>query len=287
MEEDMALDRSVATGPGLVFACIAPHGSLAIPEACGPGEIDLAQATQSGMRELARRCEAAAPDALVVLTPHGIHLDGHFAVVIAGRIAGTLEDAPAVALDVPVARELALGILGVLEEVGIPAVGVSFGLNVPADAVMPLDWGTLIPLWYLGGRREPPWPVVVIAPARDRPLNEHVAAGAAIADAARRSGLRVGLVASADQAHTYRSDGPYGVHPRAREFDDHVVSAIREGRLQPLIDLDPLLVEAARPDSWWQLLMLAGATGDAWPADLISFEVPTYYGMLCAAFEPR
>jgi aromatic ring-opening dioxygenase LigB subunit len=286
MDEAVAADASGATGTGLVFACIAPHGGLAIPEACAPGERDLASATQSGMLELGRRCEAAAPDALVVLTPHGIHLDGNFAVVTAGRVTGGLEDAPTVALDVPVARELALAILGVLREARIPTVGVSFGGNVPADAVMPLDWGTLIPLWYLGGRRDPPLPVVVIAPARDRPLAEHVAAGAAIAEASLRSGLRVGLVASADHAHTHRADGPYGFHPRAGELDDRIVAAVREGRLLSLLDLDPVLVEAAKPDSWWQLLMLAGATGDAWRSDLISFETPTYFSMLCAAFEP-
>jgi aromatic ring-opening dioxygenase LigB subunit len=272
--------------PGLVFACIAPHGGLAIPEACAPDQRDLAAATQMGMLELGRRCEAAAPEALVIVTPHGIHLDGHFGVVTAGRVAGALEDAPAVALDVPVARELALRILGAMEEAGIPAIGVSFGGNVPADAVMPLDWGTLIPLWYLGGRRDPPSPVVVIAPARDRPLAEHVAAGAVIADAARRSGLRVGLVASADHAHTHREDGPYGFHPRAGELDEQIVTAVREGRLRSLLELDPVLVEAAKPDSWWQLLMLAGATGDAWRVELISFETPTYFSMLCAAFEP-
>jgi aromatic ring-opening dioxygenase LigB subunit len=287
MDDAAAPDSTPATGPGLVFACIAPHGGLAVPEACGPDERDLAPATQQGMRELARRCEAAAPDALVILTPHGIHLDGHFAVVTAGRVAGALEDTPqTVALDVPVARELALGILAALEEAGIPAAGVSFGLNIPADAVMPLDWGTLIPLWYLGGRRDPPWPVVVVAPARDRPLAEHVAAGVAIADASRRSGLRVGLVASADHAHTHRADGPYGFNPRAGELDEQIVSAVREGRLLALLDLDPELVEAARPDSWWQLLMLGGSTGDAWRPDLISFETPSYFSMLCATFEP-
>jgi aromatic ring-opening dioxygenase LigB subunit len=286
MDEPVAPDLSPSAAPGLVFACIAPHGGLAVPEACGPDERDLALATQRGMLELARRCEATAPDALVVLTPHGIHIDGNFAVVTGGRVAGALEDTPAVALDVPVGRDLALGILDVLKDASIPAVGVSYGGNVPTKAVMPLDWGTLIPLWYLGGRRDPPLPVVVVAPARDRPLAEHVTAGAAIADAARRSGLRVGLVASADHAHTHRADGPYGFHPRAAELDELIVAAVREGRLLSLLDLDPVLVEAAKPDSWWQLLMLAGATGDAWRAELVSFETPTYFSMLCAAFEP-
>jgi aromatic ring-opening dioxygenase LigB subunit len=269
---------------GLVFACIAPHGGYAIPEACAPEEVDLAPQTQAGMLELARRCDAASLETLVVLTPHGIHVDGHFAVVIAGRMAGALEDTPNVALDVPVDRPLANATLADLHDAGIPAVGVSFGGNVPSDAVMPMDWGTLIPLWYLGGRRDPPRSVVVVAPARDRPLAEHVAAGAVIAAAANRSGVRVGLVASADQAHTYRADGPYGFSPRAPELDKLIVEAVRDGRLQSLLDLDPTLVEEAKPDSVWQLLMLAGATEDTWRPELISFEVPTYFGMLCAAY---
>jgi len=273
---------------GLVFACIAPHGGYAIPEACTPEEAGLAPATQEGMLELGRRCDTAAPETLILLTPHGIHVDGHFAVVTAGRIAGALEDAPAVALNVPVARDLATSILANLQEANIPAVGVSFGGNVPSDAEMPMDWGTLIPLWYLGGRLDPPRSVVVIAPARDRPLAEHMAAGAVIAATANQSAMRVGLVASADQAHTYRDDGPYGLSNRAAELDQRIVEAVREGRLRSLLDLDSALVEEAKPDSWWQLLMLAGATDDAWRPEVLSFEVPTYFGMLCAAYSrPR
>jgi len=270
----------------LVFACIAPHGGYAIPEASGLEEANLAPATRAGMQELGRRCDQAAPDVLILLTPHGIHVEGQFAVVVSGRIAGALDDTPAVALDVPVARDLATSILAGLQDADIPAVGVSYGGNVPNDAIMPMDWGTLIPLWYLGGRRDPPRSVVVVAPARDRPLAEHVAAGAVITAAADRSSLRVGLVASADQAHTYRADGPYGLSPRAGELDDQILDAVREGRLRSLLELDPALVEEAKPDSWWQLLMLAGATNDAWRPEVISFEVPTYFAMLCAAYAP-
>ena len=94
----------------------------------------------------------------------------------------------------------------------------------------------------------------------------------------------MGLVASADQAHTYRADGPYGLSPRAAELDERIVEAVRGGRLRSLLDLDPALVDEAKPDSVWQLLMLAGATEDTWRPELISFEVPTYFGMLCAAY---
>ncbi len=269
-----------------MFACIAPHGDLAIPDACPPGTRDLASATQAGMAALGRRFDAADPDVVVVLTPHGIHVDGHLAVVIAGRTSGTLDEAPAISLDLPVDRGLAMALVQEMGAAGIPAVGVSYGGNDPAEAVMPLDWGSLIPLWYLGGRRDPPVPVVIVAPARDLPIDVHVAAGTAIARAIAADGRRVALVASADQAHAHLADGPYGFDPAARTFDETVAAILREGRLGALRDLDPALIESAKPDSWWQMLMLLGAIGETWRPELLSYEVPTYYGMLCAAFEP-
>jgi aromatic ring-opening dioxygenase LigB subunit len=274
------------TLPGLVIASIAPHGDLAIPEASPPGSGALASGTRAGMRELERRTDAADPDCVVVLTPHGIHVERHFAVVVAGRLAGALDEAASVALDVPVDRDLALALVDELRGAGLPAVGVSYGGNAPAEAVMPLDWGSLIPLWYLGGRRSPPRPVVVVAPARELSLEAHVDAGRAIARAVSRAGRRAALVASADQSHTHLASGPYGFDAAAARLDGLVVAMIRQGRLAGLLDLDPALVEAAKPDSLWQMLMLVGATGEAWAATLHSYEVPTYYGMLCASFQP-
>jgi aromatic ring-opening dioxygenase LigB subunit len=275
------------TGPGeIVFACIAPHGDLAIPEACAPDRRALAAATQAGMAELGRRFDVAAADVAVVLTPHGIHVEGQLAVVVAGSTAGALEEAPDVALAVPTDRGLALAMLEALHTAGVPAVAVSYGGNVPAESVMPLDWGTLIPLWYLGGRHAPPVPVVVVAPARDLSTDDHVRAGVALGAAIAASGRRVALVASADQAHAHSADGPYGFDPAARLHDELVVSLLREGRSGGLRDLDPALVGAAKPDAWWQELMLLGAIGERWTPEVLSYEAPTYYGMLCAAFTP-
>ena len=53
-----------------------------------------------------------------------------------------------------------------------------------------------------------------------------------------------------------------------------------------LIDLGERLVEAAAIDGLWQALMLAGALEIA-PLrhELLSYEAPSYYGMLVAAYE--
>jgi aromatic ring-opening dioxygenase LigB subunit len=264
----------------LVFAAIAPHGT--IPEA----PVENADATHAGLATLGERFEAARPEATIVLTPHNVHVEAHFAVVLARTMAGSLAefDAPEVQLSVPVDVDLASRCVAALHDDGVPVVGASFGPNDPAAATAPLDWGALIPLWVMGGRDDPPVPVVVVSPARDRSLEEHVRAGRALARAAEQSGRRVALIASADHGHAHDASGPYGFDPAAAEFDARVVALVKENHLRGLLDLDPAFVDAAKADSWWQLVMLYGALDDAWVVEFLTYEASTYFGMLCAAY---
>jgi aromatic ring-opening dioxygenase LigB subunit len=270
----------------IVFAAIAPHGAIAIPELCSDDERRLAAATTAGLEELGRRFADAAPESVVVLTPHTAHVPGAIAVVVAGAHTGSLAgaDGAAIELTCPCDRELALAVLGQLWLHEVPAVGLSFGGNDPSAAVMPMDWGTLIPLWFMGGRAEEPAPTVVVGPARDLSAADHARAGRAIAEAA--AGKRVALIASADHGHAHDPDGPYGFNPAAAEYDARMTKVVSENRLDTLLDIDPAFVDAAKADSWWQLLMLHGAVEGAFEVELLSYEAPTYFGMLCAAFSP-
>jgi aromatic ring-opening dioxygenase LigB subunit len=265
----------------LVFAAIAPHGGLVF------GDPPEAPATRAALEELGRRFDAAGPDATVVLTPHNVHVEGHFAVVVAGALAGDASewtDAEDTRIECAGDPALAALVVGELRADGIPVVGVSYGGNDSPTAEMPLEWGAAIPLRFLGGRAEPRVPAVVVSPARDRSLEEHRAAGRALARAVERSGRRIALVASADHGHAHTADGPYGFDPAAAEYDARVVELVRESRLDALLDLGDL-AGPARADSLWQMLMLHGALGDSHRAELLSYECPTYFGMLCAAFE--
>jgi aromatic ring-opening dioxygenase LigB subunit len=230
----------------IVFAAIAPHG-----------DVDLAPELREAMTELGRRCTA---DVAIVITPHNVHVEGHFAVITAARVGEHETD-----------RELASAIVTSFRADGLPVVGVSFGGNDPAEAEMPLDWGAEVPLQFVRTRQ-----VVVVAPARDRPLDEHVRAGAALARATGSG--RVALIASADHGHAHDPDGPYGFDPAAEAYDARFQELLAA---QPL-DFTPLgeLVDAAKADSLWQLLMLQGAASG--PAELLAYAAPTYYGMAVA-----
>jgi aromatic ring-opening dioxygenase LigB subunit len=229
----------------LVFACIAPHG-----------DVDLAPELREAMEELGRRCEAAAPEVVVVVTPHSVHVEGHFAVVTAGRVGEWETD-----------QAVAAALLGA----PLPILGVSYGGNDPATAEFPLDWGTEIPLSFVSAPR-----VVVVAPARERPLEEHLQLGEAIAALPGR----VALVASADHGHAHDPDGPYGFDPAAAAYD----ARLQEILASAWLDFLPLaeLVEPAKADSLWQLLVLQGALRETADADVLAYAAPTYYGMLVA-----
>lgn len=229
----------------VVFACIAPHG-----------DVDLAPELRAGMEELGRRCAAASPEVAVVVTPHSVHVEGHYGVVTSGAV-GEWETDRAVASE--------------LLETALPIVGLSFGGNDPATAEFPLDWGTEVPLDFLRPPR-----VVVVSPSRGRPLEEHLRLGEAIASLPGR----VALVASADHGHAHDPDGPYGFDPAAAEYD----ARLQEILGSDLLDFLPLaeLVEPAKADSLWQLLVLQGALGETGRADVLAYAAPTYYGMLVA-----
>lgn len=243
----------------IAAAAILPHGLPAFE----PGP------TKEAMEEVARRFQRAEPEAIVVLTPHNVHVEGHFAVITAGKVSGSFDGHE---LEREVDRELAASILARLS----PAVGVSYGGNDPAEALMPLDWGALIPLAFL-----PEVPVVLVSPARDLPLADHARAGEAIA----RAPGRVALVASADHGHAHDPEGPYGFDPASAEYDERVVEIVRENRLADLITLEKL-AGPAKADSLWQMVMLHGALREGWAGELLAYERPTYFGMLVAVFTP-
>jgi len=64
------------------------------------------------------------------------------------------------------------------------------------------------------------------------------------------------------------------------------VDAIKAGKLASVLKFPPSLIERAKPDSLWQMSMLAGALSVVrMDGKVFSYQAPTYYGMMCAGFE--
>jgi len=274
----------------LIFGCIVPHGSV-IP---GTPGADACAATTAAMREIGRRLAAAQPDTVVVVTPHGIRVDGALAVSCSERAAGVLDDPITehreqrpVRVDLAVDRDLARALLAGATAASVPTVAAHYGATTGPHDCYPLDWGAIVPLWFLGARFTPRPRAVLVVPSRLLPLDALTSFGRALAGAATASERRVALVASADLAHAHAADGPYGFDPAAAAFDAWIEAAVKDGDLNRLREPDMEMVRRAAPDGLWQILVLAGALEHTpMRGEFLSYERPSYYGMLTAAYAP-
>jgi Uncharacterized conserved protein len=271
---------------GLIFGGIAPHGSQIIEELAGD-ELELFKPTRTAMETLGKMVKEQNPDTIVIITPHGLKLKGYNAVYISEFCSGTLSDnGGTIGAEFKCDTRLAEDILAMAASEGIPCAGANYGTSSGPSSNMPADWGVLIPLWYMGARDQNKPEIVVIGPTRDIPLQQMAALGRVIAQAAEKSGKRVALIASADQAHAHDPKGIYGYDSAAPEYDKQIVSIIKENRLEKLLGIDLGFIEKAKPDSLWQMLILYGATQVVpMKGTLLSYQVPTYFGMLVASYK--
>ncbi len=286
----------------LVFAAIAPHGFPLIPDL---GEdAGGALQTRAAMLEMQRRAAAAGVEAVVIAGPHGVRVNDAIALADTSRAAGSLSwEGRTVEMNVPIDGDLTDAIAGAARVQDIPIALVGYAGSRRNQSVLPLDWGFLTPLWFLGHDRnmsglgnvlaDPPDtdqgpPAVLVSPSRSIPREHLIRFGEVVAEVAEASSRRIAFVASCDWGHRHAEDGPYGFHPESAVVDAEVVAAVTANDLLSLRDLPDERAEMAAIDGLWQLLMLGGALqGKGWPSEVISYEAPTYYGMLVATWQGK
>jgi aromatic ring-opening dioxygenase LigB subunit len=284
------------------FICIAPHGWLLIPFVSGPDGVH-ARASQDAMAELGRRMEDARPETIVIMEPHSLMVDGVISLLDSIQVQGegggaTNLGAPAhhYSMTFDVDQELNAAIAKAAPTEGVPVARVRhFAESTP----LRIEWGTLTPLWYLGAGFNP-LPRLVVASAGNLytagsngveqvgqtiTREDYVAFGRVLRRAATSLGRRIAFVASVDLGHRHTMDGPFGFDPASSECDAAVVEAVQTHALDGLLTYDQGLVERGLTEAIEPLLAIHGLIeGTDLRAEVLSYEVPTYFGMMCAAY---
>lgn len=270
----------------LIFAAIAPHGSQAVfapndkPEA--------GKSLRQSLSQLGSQLAELAPQCIVLLTPHGIRTEGAFAVSYSQFMEGALREGDQeISGRIAVDKKLASHIIEQATMKGIPAVGVGYGAASGPHSTLPLDWGSLIPLHYMGLNYSPQPEVVIINPSRALSWADHVRFGEMLGHILDQDQGRTALIVSADLAHTHQAEGPYGYHPAAVRFDAWFQDVIQKDKLDALITINQEEVAHAKPDALWQALILAGVNHVVpLKGAFLTYECPTYFGMLTARYSP-
>jgi aromatic ring-opening dioxygenase LigB subunit len=243
--------------------------------------------TRLGMLKMASEIKEAKPDTIVIATPHNLRLGRTIGVVTSDNSSGTVhgERERSIRLKAKCDREFARKLVEQATKRGLPVVGANYGSAEGPTSDLPMDWGTIVPLWFVMRGHENRPRVVIVTPSREIPLSENYEFGRVFAESAEKSSKKYVFIASADQAHAHKKSGPYGFSNAASKYDRFVVDAIQRDSIASIMRLRAKFVEDAKPDSLWQMAMLAGALNKVrMRGQLYSYQVPTYYGMICAGF---
>jgi len=271
----------------LEYACVVPHGGDIIPNLAVRKTERLFEKTRDSVRKIAREIREARPDTIIIASPHNLRLQNNIAIITSENSTGQLNGPRGrrVRLRLKCDRELAQDLLKVSTQKHLPVVGANYGTAEGSASDVPMDWGTLVPMWFVAKEERVRARVVIVAPSREIPLSRNIAFGIVIGEIAKKSKKRIVFIASADQAHAHQKSGPYGFHRSATKYDQFVCRAIQKNRIGSISRLSKRFVEEAKPDSLWQMAMLAGITKVVeMQGTLLSYTVPTYFGMLCASF---
>lgn len=252
--------------PGsIVFAGIAPHPPLLVPEV-GGHRIEQVADSKRALQDFSRRLVASKPDTIFVISPHSPLDPRRFTSRGTHEIEGDFREfnAPGVRLTFQNDLELLNAMKRAAE-----IEGVEFG---ELDRDYPLDHGALVPLYYLN---EAGWRGAVLVIGFTLQSNEkHLAFGRAIARAADSTNRRVALVASGDLSHRLIVGGPYEFEPTAHLFDEQIVDAIARGDLKGVVDIDPDLRNRAGECGYRSIVIALGTVG----ANLSNSQVLSYEG---------
>jgi aromatic ring-opening dioxygenase LigB subunit len=262
----------------LIHACIAPHAGDLIDD---PNKVKL---TCQSMLAMGEHLQALAPEAIIIVNPHGFRVQEALSISVAER--ATADWPPDIKMDFEMDVDLAHAIADEATESNVPVVRYIYGASGGDSCYIPLDWGAVVPLYFMGHRFTPKPKLVHCSPMRDLPLAMHYEFGRAIGRIIKESDKRIAFIASADQGHAHDANGPYGYDPASAKYDAWMQDVIRKGNLEELLNADLQLVEDGKPDSLWPTTVMAGVLKEnPMKAKLLSYEVNVYFGILCAEFE--
>lgn len=263
---------------GIVYGCVAPHPPILVPAVGGPRSEQVRQ-TREAMRQVAREIRRLAPDTLVLVSPHAPINARTMSVCVAGRYVGGFEafGAPSVRLSYPGDPILASALEDECKLRRLPVVRIG-----RPDGSYRLDHGAGVPLYFLqeAGVRA----ALLVLAFSGLSVDAHRLFGRTVADVARSVGRRVAVIASGDLSHRLIPGAPAGFSPRAKEFDDTLVSALRRQDRDGVFTMDEDLIFEAGECGYRSVVIALGAMPEA-QVQVLSYEAPFGVGYLVVRLE--
>ncbi len=264
--------------PGIVYACIAPHPPVIVPEVGRGREADTSH-TVEALRQAAGAMGQQQPETVLLISPHGPIQPDAMGISTAPQAIGSFVQwgAPTVSFVFDSDPEA----VALLQE---EALAEGMPLAALRDWGLNLDWGCTVPLYYLRsgmrGTRLVTMTISFLSP------QAHYALGKAVGRALTRLGRPTAIICSADLSHALIPGAPSGYDPAGPQFDERYRLAIEEWDVDWMVRVDTGFRHKAAEDAVPQTSLLMGALSHLQVQPrVLSYEGPFGVGYLVAAID--
>jgi AmmeMemoRadiSam system protein A/AmmeMemoRadiSam system protein B len=263
----------MANNSSLVFAGIAPHPPIMVPEVGREAIVEVRNSIDA-MAELTQRVIESGAETVVLISPHAPLEAMAFVAYDGPKLYGdfTMFRSADASVEAPLDAELLTEIARAAEQRSLVTLRI---LN--AD----LDHGTVVPLYFL---QRNGWNGKVVALGYSFLSNEdHLRFGNCIRQAIATLRRPVAFIASGDLSHRLKLGAPAGFDPEAHRFDEAVVDAIRSCQPQRIASIDQDLRRLAGECGYRSMLVALGvAEHSELSCEVLSYEGPFGVGYLVA-----
>jgi MEMO1 family protein len=262
----------MSSSSSLVFAGIAPHPPIMVPEV-GREAIADVRSSIDAMAALTERVIRSGAETVVLISPHAPLEPDAFVAYAGPQLHADFANfrAPTATVHAELDEELLKSIERAAAEEKFEIVRIRGEL----------DHGTAVPLYFL---QRHGWPGRVVALGYSFLSNEdHLRFGNCIRAAIDKVGRRVAFIASGDLSHRLKPDAPAGYNPQAHLFDEEVVDAIRSNSTSRIVTIDQELRRTAGECGYRSMLVAIGvAQGLESRGEVINYEAPFGVGYMVA-----
>jgi MEMO1 family protein len=263
----------MAQASSLVFAGIAPHPPIMVPEV-GRDAIAEVDDSIAAMAEMTERVIATGAETVVIISPHAPLEPSAFVAYDGPQLYADFANfrAPTATVHAALDEDLLNEITRAAAEQELVVIRIR-GYD--------LDHGTAVPLYFL---QHNGWHGKVVSLGYSFLTNEeHIRFGRSIRKAIDKLGKPVAFIASGDLSHRLKPDAPAGFNSNAHYFDEEIVDAIHRGHTTRIVEVDQEMRRLAGECGYRSILVALGVAESSAPScEVISYEAPFGVGYLVA-----
>ncbi len=256
----------------IVFAAIVAHPPESIPGIGAVGDIEKIKKTLASFKQLKVELEIAAPDTIVIISPHAKLEPYYFVINSTKKLEGNFAE---------------FGLDKTFEFKNDIEIANKIRQNCRIDELPArlrqndLDYGTLIPLYHLTRNINPK---IVHLSFSLMSYQQHFRYGQIIESIiGNKNSKRIAIIASGELSHRLIPNAPAGFSPNGEMFDREIVHHLGQDNMLSIMNMHKELIDEVAECGIRSILILMGALHEEkYDFKFLSYEGPFGVGYLMA-----